>query len=61
MKLTQDALDLAIPQDAGEYDYDGDGKPGGPRPASVDNIAFLMKPYTAEKLLTTLHKVLIAA
>jgi len=27
----------------------------------MDNIAFLMKPYTAEKLLTTLHKVLLAA
>jgi PAS domain S-box-containing protein len=27
----------------------------------MDNIAFLMKPYTAEKLLTTLHKTLIAA
>jgi len=26
----------------------------------LDNIAFLMKPYTAEKLLTTLHKVLIS-
>src|SRR5258706_7332512 len=28
---------------------------------SMDNIAFLMKPYTAEKLLNTLHKVLLAA
>ncbi|HMC28915.1 MAG TPA: PAS domain S-box protein [Verrucomicrobiae bacterium] len=27
----------------------------------MDNISFLMKPYTAEKLLTTLHKALIAA
>jgi DNA-binding NtrC family response regulator len=25
----------------------------------LDNIAFLMKPYTAEKLLNTLHKVLV--
>ena len=24
----------------------------------LDNIAFLMKPYTAEKLLTTVHKML---
>ena len=24
----------------------------------MDNIAFLMKPYTAEKLLTAIHKVL---
>jgi hypothetical protein len=39
--LTQDELDLAIPQPAGEYDYDNDGRPGGPRPASVDNVAFL--------------------
>lgn len=39
--LTQDALDLTFPQPAGEYDYDNDGKPGGPRPASVDNVAFL--------------------
>ncbi len=27
----------------------------------MDNIAFLMKPYTAEKLLNTLHKLLLAA
>ena len=27
----------------------------------MDNIAFLMKPYTAEKLLTTLHKTLTSA
>lgn len=39
--LTQDALDLTFPQPAGEYDYDGDGKPGGPKPRSVDNVAFL--------------------
>jgi DNA-binding NarL/FixJ family response regulator len=27
----------------------------------LDNIAFLMKPYTAEKLLNTLHKVLVSS
>jgi hypothetical protein len=27
-------------QPAGEYDYDNDGKPGGPRPAVVDSTAF---------------------
>ena len=45
LTLTQDALDLdGFPQDAGEYDYDGDGKPGaknGHRPAVVDSTAFL--------------------
>lgn len=41
MKLTQDELDLLIPQPAGEYDYDDDGRPGGPRPASVDATPFL--------------------
>ena len=41
IKLTQDALDLAIPQPAGEYDYDGDGKPGGRQPAVVDPTPFL--------------------
>ncbi|MEZ4294425.1 MAG: hypothetical protein R3B70_05580 [Polyangiaceae bacterium] len=39
--LTQDALDLAIPQPAGEYDYDNDGNPGGPRPAVVEKVPFL--------------------
>ncbi|MFO0591329.1 MAG: hypothetical protein U0441_27525 [Polyangiaceae bacterium] len=43
--LTQDALPLpGLPQDAGEYDYDGDGKPGaknGQRPAVVDRTPFL--------------------
>jgi hypothetical protein len=39
--LTQDALDLPIqPQPAGEYDYDGDGLPGGPRPVVVDDTPF---------------------
>lgn len=41
IKLTQDALDLAIPQPAGEYDYDGDGVPGGPEPVVVENTPFL--------------------
>ncbi len=42
IKLTQDALDLpGFPQDAGEYDYDHDGKPGGKQPAVVDSTAFL--------------------
>ena len=27
----------------------------------LDNIAFLMKPYTAEKLLVMMHKVLVEA
>lgn len=42
VELTQDELDFGlISYPAGEYDYDADGKPGGPRPASVDNVAFL--------------------
>ena len=42
IKLTQDALDLElVPQKAGEYDYDGDGKPGGRGAAVVDGTAFL--------------------
>jgi len=42
IELTQDALDLELlAQQAGEYDYDGDGKPGGPKAAVVDNTAFL--------------------
>lgn len=41
VKLTNDALALAIPQDAGEYDYDADGRPGGPQPAAVDSTAFM--------------------
>ena len=39
--LTQDALDLAIAQPAGEYDYDGDGVPGGPRPTIVEDVPFV--------------------
>jgi hypothetical protein len=42
VKLTNDALDLDIPQSAGEYDYDGVAIPGsGKPPAAVENIAFL--------------------
>jgi hypothetical protein len=39
IRLTQDALDLPIPQDAGEYDYNGKGT--GKPPAVVDGTAFL--------------------
>lgn len=38
--ITQDALDLAFPQPAGEYDYNNDGIPGGPRPVVVDDTPF---------------------
>jgi hypothetical protein len=31
----------ALLQPAAEYDYDGDGKPGGPKPAVVDSTAFM--------------------
>jgi hypothetical protein len=41
MKITNDMLALAIPQPAGEYDYDNDGIPGGPQPAVVDATPFL--------------------
>ncbi len=41
LTLTQDELDLAFPQPAGEYDYDGDGKPGGRPPLTVENVPFL--------------------
>jgi len=43
-KLTNDALDLGagLPaQAAGEYDYDEDGRPGGPRPSVVDPVPFM--------------------
>lgn len=42
MKLTNDEITLigqTIP--AGEYDYDGDGNPGGPQPQVVDNQPYL--------------------
>ena len=41
LKLIQDALNVAIPLPAGEYDYDNDGKPGGNEPAVVDATPFL--------------------
>lgn len=41
IKLTQDALDLSLPQPAGEYDYDGDGIPGGRQPVVVEDTPFL--------------------
>jgi hypothetical protein len=41
IKLTQDALPLSIPQAAGEYDYDNDGRAGGPEPVVVDRTPFL--------------------
>ncbi|MFO0618331.1 MAG: hypothetical protein U0414_37400 [Polyangiaceae bacterium] len=40
MRITQDKLDLTIPQPAGEYDYDNDGVPGGPVPIVVDDTPF---------------------
>lgn len=42
IRITNDALDLpGQMQPAGEYDYDGDGQPGGPRPAVVNETPFL--------------------
>ena len=41
LQLLNDALSVAIPLPAGEYDYDNDGKPGGELPAVVDATAFL--------------------
>jgi hypothetical protein len=39
--ITNDALDLPVqPQPAGEYDYDGDGTPGGPRPVVLEDTPF---------------------
>jgi hypothetical protein len=41
LTLTNTLIDLgSISQPAGEYDYDGDGAPGGPRPAVVDSTPF---------------------
>jgi hypothetical protein len=41
ISVTNEALPLAgMPQPAGEYDYDGDGVPGGPRPAVVEADPF---------------------
>ncbi len=40
-KLTQDEIDMGlIVQPAGEYDYDNDGRPGGPRPIVLENTPF---------------------
>lgn len=41
LQLLNDALSVAIPLPAGEYDYDNDGTPGGAQPAVVDATAFL--------------------
>jgi hypothetical protein len=41
LQVTNDQLKIAIPQAAGEYDYDGDGKPGGPVPRVVEPTPFL--------------------
>lgn len=41
LRLTNDELDIAFPQPAGEYDYDGDGQPGGPEPIVIDDTPFL--------------------
>ncbi|HOX43518.1 MAG TPA: hypothetical protein PK668_07970 [Myxococcota bacterium] len=42
MELSQAEITLAGQvQPAGEYDYDGDGQPGGPRPTVVDDQPFV--------------------
>lgn len=42
IQITTDQLDLVVPQDAGEYDYDGDGKPGARlRPTVVEGTPFM--------------------
>jgi hypothetical protein len=39
--ITNDFLALPIePQPAGEYDYDDDGVPGGPRPATIEDTPY---------------------
>jgi hypothetical protein len=40
MVLDQEELNIGIVQPAGEYDYDGDGEPGGPRPVVIDDEPF---------------------
>lgn len=40
IRLTQEDLPGLL-QFAGEYDYDGDGRPGGPEPAVVESTPFL--------------------
>ncbi len=40
-KLTQDEINMGmIVQPAGEYDYDNDGQPGGPKPIVVEDTPF---------------------
>ena len=41
LKITNDQINIAFPQPAGEYDYDNDHHPGGPEPAVVDATPFL--------------------
>ncbi len=41
LTITNDQLDIAFPQPAGEYDYDDDGRPGGPEPIIIDDTPFL--------------------
>ncbi|MBW2528907.1 MAG: hypothetical protein JRI23_32325 [Deltaproteobacteria bacterium] len=41
LRLTNDELNIAFPQPAGEYDYDDDGQPGGREPLVVDDTPFL--------------------
>ncbi len=41
LKLVNDALNVAIPLPAGEYDYDNDGTLGGAEPAVVNATPFL--------------------
>jgi hypothetical protein len=41
LRIVQDALPLVFPQPAGEYDYDDDGRPGGPEPVVLDDTPFL--------------------
>lgn len=41
IEISNDDLALEFPQKAGEYDYDGDGVPGGRRPNVIDSTPFL--------------------
>lgn len=41
LRIDKDALDIAFPQPAGEYDYDDDGRPGGREPTVIDDTPFL--------------------
>lgn len=41
LQITNDELAMEIPQPAGEYDYDGDGVPGGKQPAVINSTPFL--------------------